>query len=94
VRIRRTGRAEADLIAIWTYIAAHNDAAADRILDELDARTQMLASFPHMGRPRPDLGSGVRSLSEGNYLILYRIGRDLIEVLRDVHARRSPKQML
>jgi hypothetical protein len=38
-RLRRTARAEEDLIEIWTYIARDNPKAADRLLDQLDRKS-------------------------------------------------------
>ena len=47
-----------------------------------------------MGRPRPDVGSNVRSFAHGAYVVYYRctVTRDRVEVLRVWHARhRTPR---
>jgi toxin ParE1/3/4 len=88
-RLRRTARAEADLIEIWQHIAAENEAAADRIVDRLDRKSRLVASFPNLGRRRDDLAPGLRQTSSGNYLILYRQIQGGAEVVRYVHGARQ-----
>ena len=61
-QVRYTRQARADLIDIWLYIAADNQAAADRCLDDLEARCSRLATFPELGPERPDIAPGARML--------------------------------
>jgi toxin ParE1/3/4 len=86
--IRRTARAEDDLVEIWLYIAADNPDAADRMLEEIDRNCVLLAGNPLLGRARPDIAPDLRYLPIGNYLILYRVVSDGIEVVRAVHGAR------
>lgn len=72
--IVRSAQAEEDLIAIWLYVAADNEAAADRLLDRIEGRWLQLAAYPLSGPPRDDIASGVRHLVVGDYLTLYRVG--------------------
>jgi toxin ParE1/3/4 len=71
-RLRRTSQAEEDLIHIWAHIARDNLAAADRLIDLLDEKSQALALNPQMGMLRNDIAPGVRHFPVGRYLILYR----------------------
>ncbi|GLS41383.1 hypothetical protein GCM10010869_69800 [Mesorhizobium tianshanense] len=87
--IIRTANAEEDLIAIWLHIARDDEAAADRLLDRIEARWQQLATYPFSGAPREDIAPGIRYLVVGEYLTLYRVGEDAIEILRLLHGRRS-----
>jgi toxin ParE1/3/4 len=87
-RLRRTARAEQDLIDIWRYIARDSPRAADRLLDTLDAKSMALPRNPLMGMARDDIAEGVRHFPVGNYLILYRTSGDGAEVVRYVHGRR------
>ncbi|MBD2772952.1 type II toxin-antitoxin system RelE/ParE family toxin [Iningainema tapete] len=84
----RTAKTEEDLIEIWTYIAADNPAAADRLLDQIDAKCQMLADNPGLGQARPDIAPQLRYFPVGRYLILYRVISEGIEVVRIVHGAR------
>jgi toxin ParE1/3/4 len=93
-RLIRTARAEEDLIEIWTYIAQDNPQAADRLLDLLDRKSLTLAKTPHLGMARSDIAEGVRHLPVGNYLILYRIRGNDVEVVRYVHGKRRLRDLI
>lgn len=89
MRIRRTARAEEYLISIWCHVAADNERAADKLLDRLEVRWNALAHHPFLGRSYEDVGSDVRCLVEGEYLILYKVAEDRVDILRVLHGRRS-----
>ena len=93
-RLRRTARAEEDLIDIWTYVARDNSSAADRLLDTLDEKSQALANNPQMGMARDDIAAGVRHFPVGNYLILYRDIGNGVEVVRYVHGMRRLQDLI
>jgi toxin ParE1/3/4 len=86
--IRWTAQAEEDLVDIWLYIAQDNPNAADRLLDEIEGKFLLLADNPQLGRARPDIAEECRYFPVGNYLILYRIIPDGIEVVRVVQGSR------
>jgi toxin ParE1/3/4 len=58
----RTANAEEDLIAIWLHVAQDSEAAADRLLDRIEARWQQVATYPFSGAPREDIAPGIRHL--------------------------------
>ena len=93
MRIVRSAQAEEDLIGIWQYVAKESQHAADRLLEDLERRTNLLAQHPEMGRERPDIAAGLRYVPSGNYLILYRVVQDRVEIVRYVHGRRNLKHM-
>jgi toxin ParE1/3/4 len=92
--LRRTAQAEEDLIRIWNYIGRDSPRAADRPLDRLNAKSLALVRNPKLGMAREDIAVGVRHLPVGNYLILYRIVSDGIEVVRYVHGKRLLRDMI
>jgi toxin ParE1/3/4 len=61
-RIRFTLSAETDLLELWVTIAEENLTAADEILDVIQATATLLGTQPEMGRARPELAEGLRSL--------------------------------
>lgn len=61
-RIRFTSSAEADLLELWLTIAEENLLAADESLDVIQATVSLLGSQPEMGRLRPELADGIRSI--------------------------------
>ena len=82
MRLRFSGKAKEDLIDLWEYIAVHDELAADRYVDHVFDRAGELLVHLELGRPRPEISSGVRSLLCRNHLIFYRVGTRAIEVLR------------
>ena len=91
--IRRTVEAELDYREIYRYIARDNETAAERTLLRFDSKLEMLADMPGAGAARPELGQDVRSLSVGNYLLLYRSVEGGIELLRVIHGARKVRRV-
>lgn len=94
LRLQRTARAEEDLIEIWTYIARDSPRAADRLLDRLERKSMMLAQAPRLGMARDDIAEGVRHFPVGNYVILYRLLGDGVEIVRYAHGRRRLRGLI
>jgi toxin ParE1/3/4 len=88
-RPRKSPQAEADVTAIWQFVAEDNIRAADALLDRIEAAFDMLAEMPRVGRAREDLAPKLRSFPVGNYLIFYVPVPEGIEVVRVMHARRD-----
>jgi toxin ParE1/3/4 len=93
-QVRRTARAEQDLIEIWLFVAESDPAAADKLLDGLDVAFQRLARNPRLGPARPDLAPQLRYFPVGNYLILYRQIRGGVEIVRTIHGARYLPDLL
>jgi toxin ParE1/3/4 len=89
MRILRTPAAERDLIDIWTYIATDSPDAADRLLDAIADRIAQLLAHPRLGRLRPDIAADARFLPVGNYVVLYRLDGETIQIVRVVHGARD-----
>jgi toxin ParE1/3/4 len=88
-RIIRTRQSRLDLIEIAIYIGAENPAAADRFLDHIDAKLQLLATHVELGQARPEIAIGVRSFGFRNYVLFYRPVEGGIELIRVLHAARE-----
>ncbi|MBV9158534.1 MAG: type II toxin-antitoxin system RelE/ParE family toxin [Acidobacteriaceae bacterium] len=89
---RVSTRAEADLDDIWLYVAKEsgNIEIANRLIDTISDRFFVLAGFPYIGRARDDdFGPGCRSVSVGEYVIVYCVENDDALILRVVHGRRD-----
>jgi len=87
--IRRSRKAQADLTEIWLYIAERDEAAADRVLDEIERVCRLIATRPKMGRERSELKPNIRSFGVMSWVIFYRIADDFIDVVRVLHAARD-----
>jgi len=85
----RSRRARQDLIDIWNHVAADNPDAADALLDRIDEGCRGLAQHPRLGPARDDIRPGLRYLIIGEYVALYRIVGEDVEIVRVVHGRRD-----
>lgn len=70
------------------YIAVDNSTAADKLLDQIDAKCQILANNPGLGQVRSDIAFGLRYFPIGRYLILYREITEGVEIVRVIHGAR------
>ena len=87
---RLSALAEQDLEEIWSYVA--EDASfttADRLLDAIFERFELLAVQPRIGRVRPEFGEGVRSFAVENHVIYYRHDGQAVLIARVLHGRRD-----
>ena len=89
MKIRRLPQAIRDLDTIWLHIAADDPAAATRLIERIATGTARLADFPESGPARPEIGPGARSVTIGNYLVLYRIEADSVDIVRVIHGARA-----
>ena len=64
-------------------------AQRDRYLTALEEKLALLAARPALGRPRDDIGAGLRSALCGRHLVIYRQVEDGIKVLHVVHTSRE-----
>lgn len=79
----------ADLAEIWSYIADDDEAAADRFLDQVEAKLALLATQPYMGRSRPELKPEIRSFPVGRYVVFFLPMPDGIDVVRVLHSAQD-----
>jgi toxin ParE1/3/4 len=91
MRYRLSDLAEDDIRETWLYVASEASVeTADRLIDGIFERFELLASQPRMGRSRPEFGDGVRSLSVESYVIYYRDDTAPL-IARVLHARRDQR---
>ena len=95
--IRFGPQIEAELDEIWFYIAQESGSIdiADRLIDSISDHFFLLSKHPQLGRPRDhDLRPGLRSLSVGGYVIIYRIENRDVLIFHVLHGRRDIKALL
>ena len=86
---RLSALAERDLDEIWSDVAEDaSPTTADRLIDAIIERLELLAEQPRMGRLRPEFGAGVRSFAVENHVIYYRHAGDVL-IARVLHGRRD-----
>ena len=82
--------AEQDLFDVWdTALITGNQRFAERVLQDIDRMTSILARWPEFGRARDHLYPGVRSAHVGRHTIFYRITKAAVEVIRVLDERRD-----
>lgn len=88
-RVTRRPLAAADILDIWDYIAEDGIDQADRWVDKLDEKLELIATQPLMGRARDELAAKVRSFPFGRYVVFYVPVDDGIDVVRVLHSARD-----
>lgn len=86
--------AQEDLIEIWSYIAQFSEEAADKIIDAIYHKADLLARSPYLGKERSELHPGLRSFVIEKYVLFYRPIDNGIEVVRVLHGARDIDQLL
>lgn len=86
---RLSALAEQDLEDIWLYVAEDaSPTMADRLIDAIVDRFDLLAEQPAIGRLRPEFGAGVRSFVVESHVIYYRHDADVV-IARVLYGRRD-----
>jgi toxin ParE1/3/4 len=94
-RIIRRDRALDDLVEHWAYRGLTADVeSADRLIDRIERRVQLLAEFPESGTKRDELRPGLRSVTLGMLNIYYLPLRDGVELVRVLDGRRDIQAIL
>lgn len=89
-QFRLTKPAIQDIEQIAEYIANQSGFdRADRFLNKLDAKFAKIAQFPNLGRQRNEILPDLRSLPINNYLILYMVIGEEVEILRVISGYRD-----
>jgi toxin ParE1/3/4 len=94
VKLIVSPEARADLRQIEEYIGEDNPKAAVDFVARLTARFDYLVTFPGMGRKRDEIRPGYRSVTEGEYIIVYRLRTDGVEILHVVHGKQDISQIV
>lgn len=93
---RLAPQAEADLedIAFYVFLDSGSLEIADRLIQSITERFDLLEAYPFAGRARDDLRPGIRGFPFGNYVLLYRVeGADVV-IVRIVRGSRDLDTLL
>ena len=78
----------ADLEKIVGYIADRNPDAAERLQDAIEHTAERLPNHPYLYRSGRVPGTR-EAVVHPNYILVYRVGSDAIDILAVVHARQQ-----
>ena len=84
-----TAQARQDLHDIEEYIGKDNPIAAIHFMQKLTEHFLVLRENPGIGSNREQWSAGLRSISVGNYLIVYRTKNQVVTIIHVVHAARD-----
>ncbi len=70
-----------------TYIASHDAAAAERLGETIEAKLDLLRRFAEIGR-RGRVARTRELIVHPNFIVIYAIRRNTIDVIRFLHARQ------
>ena len=68
-RLSKAPLAKRDLAEIWSYIAQDSPKNADKFIDLIDQKLELIANFPSLGESCDELIDGLRSFPVGSYII-------------------------
>ncbi|WP_183902169.1 type II toxin-antitoxin system RelE/ParE family toxin [Rhizobium metallidurans] len=91
---RLSPRAKRQMRDIWSDIAVHNEAAADRLIQRLLDQFALIAEHPKMGAARPEISARARLIVEGRYVAIYEPTDYGAEIVVIVHGMRDPSSWL
>ena len=92
-KFRLAQTAYRDMEDIRDYISKDSPENADGFIELLIEKMVTLATQTEIGRPRPELQEGIRSLPIQNYIIFYRIKESHIEIVRVLSGYRDIPQL-
>ncbi len=88
MRLIWRGTALNQLKAIISYIAERNVAAARRLQEDIPACAERLPDHPFMYR-RGRVPDTREAVVHPNYILVYHVGSDTIEIVSVLHSRRQ-----
>jgi len=80
--------ARADLLSIVDYIACDNPNAAQRLKNQIEAKTQSLSRYPRLYRQGRVAGTR-EMVVQSNYIVVYAEDSDSVRILRVLHAAQQ-----
>jgi len=92
-KIRWSNLAMEDLQDIYNHVSKDSTRYADRLMDKIIERVDILRSHPQIGRNVPEFDNeSIRELIESNYRIIYRLeSKEEIGIVRIYHGARLLK---
>ena len=78
-----------DVQAVRAYVARDSAHYADLVVERILAAIVHLVSHPLSGRVVPEVADeSLREVIQGNYRIVYRLKRDVVEIVTVFHGAR------
>lgn len=88
-RAKYSRRAIADIAAQDDYLRPLNPAAANAVLDEIEAMADLLVDFPKLGRLIDDTSLRYIVTRKYRYRIVYRLEQSELRIVQVLHPRKE-----
>jgi len=82
MRLDWADRASADLLRAYDFHDQYSNAKAERVVRRLRERASTLLVTPYVGRPVGKAGVRELSIPDIQYVIVYRVETDAVEIAR------------
>jgi len=94
-KVKWTNLALDDLRSIYDYVSQDSAKYADRLMDKIVEKVEVLKNNPRIGRKVPEFDNeSIRELIEGSYRIIYCIeSENEIGVARVHHSARLLREL-
>lgn len=89
MRLTWSAFALSDRDGIFSYIEAHNPAAAIAIDERIVAAARRLRDFPESGRPGRVAGTRELVITGTPYVTAYQLTGDVVRILRVLHGAQQ-----
>ena len=86
--VRWSDEATTDLVDIIDYIEQHNPIAAQSLHAAIVQSAENLPLMPYLFRPGRVPGTR-EHVVHPNYIVVYQVGNDVVDVLRVLHSRQQ-----
>ena len=86
--IRWSDEAATDLVEIIDYIEQRNAVAAQSLHAAIVQSAENLPQMPYLFRPGRVAGTR-EHVVHPNYIVVYQVGADVIDILRVLHSRQQ-----
>ena len=85
-----------DLEEIIVYINEKDSSCVSNLIDSLDTSINQLATFPFIGKSynNAKLLNEYHIIIVEEYLIFYKINKDIVEIYRIIHGKRNYKHLI
>ena len=88
MRLELSRHIETDLALIADFIARDNPRRAVTFIQDIRRKFSEIQYAPLIYQLHPDIGEEARMATLGNYVILFRVTRELIRIERVVYGNR------
>ena len=85
--------ARQDLTDILGYIAQDKPDAAVTWVEKIEAKCLLIATSPQVGELQSRFGKGVRTSSNGRYVIIHSENSERVEILRVIPGDRNINEL-